>query len=163
MKYKKLKNGKYEIIDMNIITYEEVIMKLIKKEKIDIIEETKYYEEYYKCIKMINRKLRTKKEIQKIARNEIVEKLVKEGYIDDLRYTRAFIHDKLVLTQDGPLKIKYKLISNGIPEDIVNEEINKIDKSLIYKRINKIINQYGKEKGIKKLLNKGYSYEDIKQ
>ena len=27
MKYRKLKNGKYKIVDMNIITYEEVVMK----------------------------------------------------------------------------------------------------------------------------------------
>ena len=65
MKITKLKNGKYKVGD--IITYDEVIIKLnlLNERNIDIekiYEENKYFEEYFKILKMIERKKRTKKE-----------------------------------------------------------------------------------------------------
>ena len=53
MKYRKLKNGKYKIIDMNIITYEEVVMKYFNQNVSmeTILKENEFYDEYYKCIR----------------------------------------------------------------------------------------------------------------
>ena len=52
MKYRKLKNGKYKIIDMNIITYAEVVMKYFNQNVSmeTILKENEFYDEYYKCI-----------------------------------------------------------------------------------------------------------------
>ncbi|MBQ2409119.1 MAG: RecX family transcriptional regulator, partial [Bacilli bacterium] len=90
----------------------------------------------------------------------IVNKLCKEGYIDDLRYTRAFIHDKLLFTDYGPLKLKLKLYYLGVDKNIIEDEINKIDNEIFKKKIIKLIN---KNKKLNYIINQGYSYEDIKK
>ena len=61
MKYRKLKNGKYKIVDMNIITYEEVVMKYFNQNVSmeTILKENEFYDEYYKCIRLINKRLRS--------------------------------------------------------------------------------------------------------
>ena len=48
MKYRKLKNGKYKIVDMNIITYEEVVMKYFNQNVSmeTILKENEFYDEY---------------------------------------------------------------------------------------------------------------------
>ena len=164
MKLTKLKNGKYII--NGITTYEEVIIKLnlfnrknFNVEK--IMKENEYYDQYYKALNYIKRGLKTKKQVYNYINNiDIVNKLIKEGYIDDLRYTKAFIHDKLLFTNYGPLKLKYKLHQLGINKDIINSEINMIDQNIFYNKINKLIK---KNKKISYILNLGYSYEDIKK
>ena len=105
--------------------------------------------------------MKTKKQVIDFIKNEsIVDKLVKEGYIDDLKYTKAFIHDKLLFTNYGPLKIKFKLSCLGIDNQIIDDEINKIDEEKIKDRIIKLLN---KNKKIDYIISQGYSYEDIKK
>lgn len=162
MKITKLKNGKYKVGD--IITYDEVIIKLnlLNEINIDIekiYEENKYFEEYFKILKMIERKKRTKKEIDNILVNKnILTELENKGYIDDKKYVIAYLHDKLLLTNYGPLKLKYNLLKLGIDEELVNEELNKIDKSIFLNKLDKLNN-----KSINYLVNQGYDIEDIKK
>lgn len=162
MKITKLKNGKYKVGD--IITYDEVIIKLnlLNERNIDIekiYEENKYFEEYFKILKMIERKKRTKKEIDNILVNKnILIELENKGYIDDKKYVAAYLHDKLLLTNYGPLKLKYNLLNLGIDEELVNEELNKIDKSIFLNKLDKLNN-----KSINYLVNQGYDIEDIKK
>ena len=69
------KNGKYEVIIDNkkYLLYQDVIIKylLFSKKEIDekllnsIINDNNYYEAYFKMIKFINIKLRTKNEVRK--------------------------------------------------------------------------------------------------
>lgn len=164
MKFKKLKNGKYLV--NGITTYEEVIIKLnlFKKQNFNIdkiIKENQYYDEYYKALNYLKRGMKTKKQVIDFIKNEsIVDKLAKEGYIDDLKYTKAFIHDKLLFTNYGPLKIKFKLSCLGIDNQIIDDEINKIDEEKIKERIIKLLN---KNKKINYIISQGYSYEDIKK
>lgn len=162
MKYRKLKNGKYKIIDMNIITYEEVVMKYFNQNVSmeTILKENEFYDEYYKCIRLIEKKLRSIKEIKKITNNDVLNRLINNGYLDDLRYTKAFIHDKYLLSNDGPLKIKYKLISNDIDELVIDEILNEYDFS---KKIKNTLLKYGIEDGTRKLISRGYDLEDIKK
>lgn len=162
MKITKLKNGKYKVGD--IITYDEVIIKLnlLNEKNIDIekiYEENKYFEEYFKILKMIERKKRTKKEVDNILVNKnILIELENKGYIDDKKYVTAYLHDKLLLTNYGPLKLKYNLLKLGIDEELVNEELNKIDKSIFLNKLDKLNN-----KSINYLVNQGYDIEDIKK
>ena len=162
MKITKLKNGKYKVGD--IITYDEVITKLnlLNERNIDIekiYEENKYFEEYFKILKMIERKKRTRKEIDNILVNKnILIELENKGYIDDKKYFIAYLYDKLLLTNYGPLKLKYNLLKLGIDEELVNEELNKIDKSIFLNKLDKLNN-----KSINYLVNQGYDIEDIKK
>ena len=51
----------------------------------------------------------------------IIAKLKAEKYIDELRFTRSFIRDKIRFNKWGKIKILYALRQKRVPEKIVNE------------------------------------------
>lgn len=184
------KNGKYEVIIDNkkYILYQDVIIKylLFSKKEIDekllnsIINDNNYYDAYYKMIKFINIKLRTKNEVRKkliglnIPKNDqekIINTLVNQGYLNDEVYIKAFINDKINLSLDGPNKIKNELLKNNFREEKVLkylENFNDIWDSRIEKIINKkvkINKNYSKKMLTNKITNEliklGYSKNDF--
>lgn len=54
---------------------------------------------------------------------EIVERLVKEKFVDDRRFAAAFVRDKLKFNGWGRQKIVYKLRSLGVDDVIISEAI----------------------------------------
>ena len=180
-----LENGK------KITTYEEVILengllfhryindKLLKK----IIEDTNYYKSYNKVLDMINRKLRSeyeikdylkKSEIEENDTKEIINNLKKIGLIDDKAYAKAYTNDKVNLSLDGPYKIKRHLEEYKINTEYIEDAICNIDKEIIKKHIEKIIDKkinsntkytpyILKQKITLYLVNLGYSREDINE
>ena len=193
-KLKKTKSGKYDLILENnnkITTYDEVILnnnllfdKEIDDDKLKIInKENDYYKIYNKIIKLISTKLRSELEIKEyLDKNEIDEKqqekiindLKKQGLINDLQFTKAFIMDKINLSNNGPIKIKNELENYGIEESIINEELNKIESEIYIEKINKIINKklktsnkYSeyilKQKIKQELISQGFYSDDINE
>ena len=191
-KIKKLNSGKYKIELENkekIITYDEVILNnnlLYKKDtdseilnKINV--ETKYYNIYNKVIKYIGIKLRSEKEINNYLSKQNVIKEDKEKIVDDLKqidfindktFTKAYIDDRLNFSNEGLNKIKRDLLEHNIDEEIIDEEINKIDVEIVKEKLNKYINKkvklnkknsfyIFKQKMINELNNLGYDYDDI--
>ena len=61
------------------------------------------------------------------AAERIVDKLIDEGYVDEQRYTRAFVHDKFELNHWGRRKIAMALAQKGIRGSHVQEELQNID------------------------------------
>ena len=49
--------------------------------------------------------------------NRVVDFLYDEGYLDTLRYCRAFAHDKLCFAHWGRIKIQQALRMKGLPQD----------------------------------------------
>ena len=105
MKIKNIKKvgNKYKIIldtDEVITTNDHVIInsnllyekKLSKKELEKIKEDTKYYENYDKILKMINRKIRSEHEIRKTLNKNGVSKIDEDKMITSLKEigARAF-------------------------------------------------------------------------
>lgn len=72
------------------------------------------------CVHDIETKLQRYK-LDKDTIKNIVAKLKKEKYIDELRFTRSFIRDKIRFNKWGKVKIDYALRQKRIPESIVNE------------------------------------------
>lgn len=58
----------------------------------------------------------------------IIKKLVSEKFIDESRFTRAFVHDKLEFQKWGLLKIKQALYYKGISEENISEVLQNVDK-----------------------------------
>jgi regulatory protein len=52
--------------------------------------------------------------------DRIVDRLIDDHFIDEDRYTRAFIHDKIQYELWGHLKIRYALRAKRIPDDLVD-------------------------------------------
>ncbi len=189
-KYTKLKNGQYKLTfddNSNVTLSEDLILKhelLLHKEitqelLTQLLEENGAYLAYEVAINLLKTKMRSKKEMREYLKkreidksliDNIIKRLEKEGYLNDLNYAKAFIHDRIVLSNDGPYKIKEKLLKLGVSEDIINNNLNIFDKELEEERISKLINKYTKanknksEIVLKKnlgeyLINLGYSKE----
>lgn len=80
-----------------------------------------------KSVSFVNRKLKDwgLTEFSK----EITDKLRTEKFIDDARYVKAFIHDKIVFNKWGKFKIRYQLLSEKIAESIINTSLKEFDKN----------------------------------
>ena len=155
---KKTKSGKYKVtIDgKSITTYDDVILKnkILYQKEIDekiyaqIGIDSIYYDNYHKALNYILRKLRSKLEVRmyledlETADNDIekiVNRLEEIGFINDVNYAKAYISDSIYLKNDGPHKIKSYLLSQEIDEYIIDEELAKIDREVIYDKLEKLV------------------------
>lgn len=59
--------------------------------------------------------------------NRILKYLVKEGYIDESRYARAFVHDKVRFAKWGRRRIAQALWQKRISQDVADAAISSID------------------------------------
>ena len=191
VKYTRLASGKYKVLFDNkkeLILYESVIIdtNLLYKKEItneeynNLVSLNNYQDIYNKVIKYIGIRLRSKKEITDYLKkmdlstevvDDILNKLITNKYIDDERFSQAYIKDKYNFSNNGPYKIINELVKLGIDKDIAytytfdiitNEE----------EKINKLINRYVKSdkkhdwyylrnKIYNNLINLGYSKEIV--
>ena len=178
-----LSNG--EVLELNgkVITDNELLIKkdidnelydkLKRDNTICILVDT--------SVKYIDRRLRSINELRDYLKNkeedtiiieEVIDKLIDYKYLDDDRFTKAFIKDKLNFTNWGDYKIKNELKRLGVNEEIIYNNMTSIYDNIFYERINKIIDKYisinKKYSGIKlknkiynHLLTLGYSKEKV--
>ena len=192
MKVKSIKKigNKYKIILDNeevITTNDQVIInnnllydkKLSKKELEKIKEDTNYYENYNKILKMINRKIRCEFEIRKklnklskVDQDKMIDHLKEVGLIDDSLFAESYVKDKINLTLEGPDKIRKELEAYNIDNDYIERSLESFSQDLIDSKLEKIINKkiksstkdttyIFKQKTSLYLLNLGYSREDV--
>lgn len=160
-KFTKLKDGIYKLkLDDNqelkvhedlILKYELLLTKTLTEEtKKQIEEEQRIYDVYNIALKYIKIKVRSIKEIENYLQRKQFEKeeiskainiLKKQGYLNNENYAKAFIHDRIYLSNDGPLKIKEELKKNGIDDEIIEENLTIFTTELEIERINKLINK----------------------
>ena len=190
-KIEKLKNNKYKIHLENekLITFDNVIIEnnLLYKKNIDndlynkILLDTEYYDIYNKTVKYILKKRRSEKEIKiyltksNLSNNQIekiISKLKDINLINDIEYCKAYINDKVYLSKSGVSKIRNELIEQNISLDIINKELNLIDKDIFINRLEKMIinkinsnkkysNLYLKNKILNEMIKLGYEKENI--
>lgn len=160
LKYKKMSKGRYKITfdTTELVLYEDVIInnKLLTIKNISlellekILEENKYYEIYNLSLSYLETKLRTEKEIKEYLMkklfpenliDEIIERLKKEGYINEQKYIEAYTNDKLNLTTKGPFLIKRELLDLGLNEEKIDTYLNTISYETWKNKLNKIINK----------------------
>ena len=66
-------------------------------------------------------------ELDETAQNRIVARLVKERYIDDERYARAFVKDKIRYNKWGHRKVQQALWLKHIDSEIQQRVLDEID------------------------------------
>ena len=179
-KYEKIGTLKYRLYLDNgevIDTYDDVILEneLLLKKELDahlynkILIDTNLQEYYNACVKYIQTRLRSTKEIddylkrKQVAEEDrifIIEKLTKKGLLNDKYFTKCFINDKLKFTNMGEYRIINELKKLNISTPIIEENKYLFNEEIIQEKINKKI-----EKAIKsnhkldnyKLRNKLYN------
>ena len=65
--------------------------------------------------------------IDEDAQQRVVEYLVANRYVDDRRYARSFVNDKLKYNKWGPRKIEQSLWMKHIDESILREALDDVD------------------------------------
>lgn len=169
-KYKKIGKNKYKVYleRQELTLYEDIILKydlLLKKditlEELDeIVKDNREYEAYDNALNYIETRMRSKKELKTyLKRKEYDDKLIKKiltkieelGLLDETSYIKAYINDKITLSNDGPYKIKRNLLEQDFREEDIDNYLYSIDEEIWKEKINKLID---KKKSIMK--NKSY-------
>ena len=178
-----LSNGEVLNLQEQVITENELLLKKEMSQELynKLVRDNKIYELMEMAVKYISIRLRSIKEVKDyllkkgVSNNEVedaVQKLIESGYLDDDRFTKAFIKDKLKFTTIGDYKIKMQLNKLGVSTSIIEDNMNKIDEHIIEEKIKKIIEkdkktnkkyrgQILKNKIYNHLLNQGYSQEKV--
>lgn len=111
-------------------------------------------------------------ELPEGAEERIVEKLVKERFIDEGRFARAFVRDKFRYNRWGRVRIQQELRLRQIPQKHIDEALEEIESDDNLSTLSEIIrkkrpsvkgkNEYEiKGKLIRFALGRGFSMEDI--
>lgn len=99
----------------------------------------------------------------------ILDELVEEKYIDELRYASAFARDKSSIAGWGVTKIRYMLAAKGIDRETIAAALQEVDEGKASDRLEKLLS--GKVRSLKddpqrrmKLLRyalgRGYQYDE---
>jgi regulatory protein len=79
-----------------------------------------------RCREEVGRKLRDSG-LPEEAIRRITSRLVEEKFIDEARYCRSFVNDKLRLNHWGRIKISSELRRRGLPEALITAALCAID------------------------------------
>ena len=82
-----------------------------------------------RCVSEVRAKL-TAWGMTPAEQNSIVERLVSEKFIDETRYCRAFVNDKLKFNHWGRIKISAALREKQLPKELAKEALEQIDEEL---------------------------------
>ena len=176
-----IKNKKTVILKLNnnqiLSIYEEVYLKLnLKINEVINIDNILEINLYYECLNYaqniikkrdisynkLEEKLRYK--FKKTTVIQVLNHLIDHNYIDEQTSINNYI-DKMINNNDGPIKIRAKLLKKGYNIDNLN--FNKyhynLEKCAInYQKTNKEEDKLKKQQKLcRYLLNKGYNISDI--
>jgi regulatory protein len=113
-------------------------------------------------------------EIPEEAQARIMERLVKERYVDDERFARAFAKDKVRYNKWGRRKVEQALWQKHIDEDIRKNVLNEIDDEEYLSVLLPLLKQKRKsikaqndyelnQKLMRFALGRGFTFDIIKQ
>ena len=113
-------------------------------------------------------------ELDESVQNRIIDRLIKERYVDDERYARAFVKDKIRYNKWGRRKVQQALWQKRIDADIQQRVLDEIDEKEyldvlrpLLKQKRKIIraaNDYELNQKLARFaLSRGFTFDLIRQ
>lgn len=158
IKYKKTTKDRYKIYlddGRELLLYEDVILKfelLLKKEifEKDIMSIELFNQEcdvYHVALESINHRFKSvydtrefliKKEYPLELIDKAIEKLEKQGYLNDRLFAKSYINNQIVTTNKGPYKIKRELSEHRVDSNIIDEELVVFDEESQLEKIKKV-------------------------
>lgn len=104
---------------------------VMTKDELDklLVRASNYTARYEKSSKEVSEKLYKWSEgaISQDEQEWVIEELKKDKFIDEVRFTERFIKDKMVSYRKGPIMIRRELFMKGIPQNLIEDELSKID------------------------------------
>ena len=113
-------------------------------------------------------------ELDETTQNRIVARLIKERYIDDERYARAFVKDKIRYNKWGRRKVQQALWLKHIDTDIQQRVLDEIDEKEYLDVLRPLLKQKRKsikaesdyelnQKLVRFALGRGFGFDIIRQ
>ena len=113
-------------------------------------------------------------ELDETTQNRIVARLIKERYIDDERYARAFVKDKIRYNKWGRRKVQQALWLKHIDSDIQQRVLDEIDEKEYLDVLRPLLKQKRKsikaesdyelnQKLVRFALGRGFGFDIIRQ
>ena len=105
------------------------------------------------------------------AAQAVVDALVADRFVDNLRYASACAREKAALSGWGPVKIRYALAAKGIDRETIAEAMTEIDGTSADRKMETVLRTKYRTlaedpqcrlKLLKFGLGRGYEYEDIR-
>lgn len=157
IKYTKKGSNKYELTlkdNTKLLVYTDLILEynLLIRKNLDTntLKEIKSanlkLECYYKTLKYL-KNIKCTSDIKNYLKDYpsnivdyTVQRLTKEGYLNDNNYIKSYINTKINLSNDGYYKIYYYLKNKDLDETIIKNYLNDIEDNIWLDKINKIVN-----------------------
>ena len=98
--------------------------------------------------------------------DEIEENLYAKGFLDDARFCRAYVHDKVAYQKWGRMKIQAGLQALHLPSSAISEALEQIDEQTYTANLRQLAQTRRKdapEKRLRFLLQRGFTYDEIKK
>ena len=157
--FKKLKDGMVKFVLENgeeILAHEDLILKyeLLRSKEVDakqleqIQQENEIYQLYTVALNYLKIKMRSKKEVATYLKQkqmdakkieQVLEILSRQGYLQESIYADAFVHDRMVLSMDGPLKIADELRKNEISDEEIDRALTCFSEELEQEKVQNYI------------------------
>ena len=113
-------------------------------------------------------------ELDETVQNRIVARLVKERYVDDERYARAFVKDKIRYNKWGRRKVQQALWQKHIDADVQQRVLDEIDEIEYLDILRPLLKQKRKsikaesdyelnQKLVRFALGRGFGFDIIRQ
>ncbi len=102
---------------------------------------------------------------------ELVESLVKDGFVSDYRYSCAYAREKSAISGWGPIKIRMALLAKKIDKGDIDKALCEVDENRSAEKLRKVLmnkwrslydDPQGKLKLIRFALSRGYDYDAIR-
>ena len=122
------------------------------------------------CMSDILKKATTALDGDKEAAAKVMDVLVAEKYVDDLRYATAYAREKAMISGWGETKIRYMLSAKRIDRSLVDQALTEIDSSKADSRLQKLLENKARTlkadpqirlKLLRFALGRGYQYDDV--
>ena len=113
-------------------------------------------------------------ELDEMVQNRIIDRLTKERYIDNERYARAFVKDKIRYNKWGRRKVQQALWMKRIDNDIQQRVLDEIDEKEYLDVLRPLLKQKRKsikaesdyelnQKLVRFALSRGFTFDIIRQ
>ena len=113
-------------------------------------------------------------ELDETVQNRIIDRLIKERYVDDERYARAFVKDKIRYNKWGRRKVQQALWMKRIDADIQQQVLDEIDEKEYLDVLRPLLKQKRKsikaesdyelnQKLLRFALSRGFGFDIIRQ
>ena len=112
--------------------------------------------------------------LDETVQNRIIDRLIKERYVDDERYARAFVKDKIRYNKWGRRKVQQALWMKRIDADIQQQVLDEIDEKEYLDVLRPLLKQKRKsikaesdyelnQKLLRFALSRGFGFDIIRQ